>query len=366
MTTSLHEIPDGTEVVETSGQATLNRTPPLLIIDNVIEFLDRHGLGSGPLSWKRIGEGQSNVTYLLERDGERFVLRRGPRPPLPKSTHDMLREAKIQQLVGPQGVPVPEILAVSSDESLLGVPFYVMSYLEGEVITDNFPEQLASTQDKSELGRVLVDTLLGLHDVDTTKPGLSELGRPVGYLERQIRRFGTLWDVNSKRNIPEVAHIGEVLGRNIPETQKHCLVHGDFRIGNLMFAPDSPLNVEAVLDWEMATLGDPLADLGYMVATYATADSSPNIMELTTVTRQPGFWGRDDLVNYYAKHSELDISDLPWYAALALWKSAIFCEAIYSRWLDGERPDDESFGASLESGVPELLAQAMDYLYDIN
>jgi len=366
MATALQQIPDGIEVVETSNQATLNHIPPLLIIDNVIAFLDSHGLGSGPLSWKRIGEGQSNVTYLLERDGERFVLRRGPRPPLPKSTHDMLREAKIQQLVGPQGVPVPEILAVCSDESVLGVPFYVMNYLEGEVITDDFSGQLASAQNKRDLGRVLVDTLLLLHDVDTTKPGISELGRPVGYLERQVQRFGALWDVNSKRNIPEVAHIAEVLGRNVPEIQKHCLVHGDFRIGNLMFAPDSPLTVEAVLDWEMATLGDPLADLGYMVATYATADSRPNIMELTTVTRQPGFWGRDDLVNYYAEHSGLDTSALPWYAALALWKSAIFCEAIYSRWLDGERPDDESFGTMLENGVPELLDQAMGYLDDIN
>src|SRR5699024_5418923 len=146
MATALQQIPDGIEVVETSNQATLNHIPPLLIIDNVIAFLYSHVLVSSPLSWKRIGEGQSNVTYLLERDVERFVLRLDTRSTLPKSTHDMMREAKNQQLVGTQGVPIPEILAVCSDESVLGVPFYVMNYLEGEVITDDFPGQLASAQ----------------------------------------------------------------------------------------------------------------------------------------------------------------------------------------------------------------------------
>lgn len=132
-----------------------------------------------------------------------------------------------------------------------------------------------------------------------------------------------------------------------------------------MFAPDLPLRVDAILDWEMATLGDPLADLGYMVATYASAEAAPTIMERTPITRQPGYWNREQLVEYYAQRSGLEVSALPWYAALALWKSAIFCEAIYTRWLDGERPDDNEFGASLKEGIPVLLAQASEYLNEL-
>lgn len=365
MSTNLKQKPDGVEVVQTVDQATHMDLPPLLVLDTITEFMDAHGLGTGPIEWSRIGDGQSNVTYLLRRGKNRFVLRRGPRPPLPKSTHDMLREARTQQLIRQEGVPVPKILAVCADDALLGVPFYVMEFLEGEVITDTLPEGLTSRQSKQNIGKQLVDALLTVHDVDISKPGLAELGKPKGYLERQVHRFASLWEFNSKRDLPEVAEIAMALTNNRPEMQKHSLVHGDFRIGNLMFANTSPLSLRAILDWEMATLGDPLADLGYMVATYATADSNPSIMELTTVTRKPGFWDREDLVRYYAERSGLDVSALPWYAALALWKSAIFCEAMYTRWLDGERPADDSFAPSLEGGIPELLRQALAYLEEL-
>lgn len=365
MTITLHHGSDGAEVVQTVEEAEKLSISPLLVLDTIERYFDSHDLGEGPITWKRIGEGQSNVTFLLERSGERYVLRRGPRPPLPRSTHDMLREAKIQQLIRPEGVPVPKIHAVCEDEALLGVPFYVMEFLEGEVITDALPEQFSNHESKQALGKQLVDTLLQVHSIDITKPGIAELGRPHGYLERQVNRFASLWDVNSKRKMPQVAQIAEQLGEHLPMSQKYSLVHGDFRIGNLMFGSQLPLHLRAIFDWEMATLGDPLADLGYMVATYATTDSNPTVMELTSVTRAPGFWNRDDLVTYYAERSGLDVSILPWYAALALWKSAIFCEAMYTRWLDGERPGDDEFGPALEAGVPELLAQANNYLNEL-
>lgn len=365
MTITLHHGSDGVEVVQTQEQASELSIPPLLILDRVEQYFDAHNLGEGPISWKRIGEGQSNVTFLLERGGERFVLRRGPRPPLPKSTHDMLREARIQQLIAPEGVPVPKIHVVCEDDSLLGVPFYVMEFLEGEVITDELPEQFSNEDSKNALSKQLVDALLQVHSVDITKPGVVDLGRPDGYLERQVKRFASLWEVNSKREMPQVAQIAARLEERLPASQKHSLVHGDFRIGNLMFASQPPLQLKAIFDWEMATLGDPLADLGYMVATYATTDSNPTVMELTSVTREPGFWSRDDLVTYYSEQSGLDVSMLPWYAALALWKSAIFCEAMYTRWLEGQRPGDDEFGPALEAGVPELLTQAQNYLREL-
>lgn len=355
--------PDGVEVVTTSEEARSLAIPPLLIVETVSAFLDNHGLGSGPLAWERIGDGQSNITYRLRRGKDIFVLRRGPRPPLPRTTHDMVREARIQQLLRAEGVPVPEILAVCEDESLLGVPFYVMSYLDGVVITDSVPTGLGSLEQRDATSRAVVDTLIQLHRVDVSRGDLASLGRPEGYLERQVKRFAGLWDTNTTRHLPQVEKLAGWLEKNLPGTQAVSMVHGDYRMGNLMFADRAPASVVGILDWEMATLGDPLADLGYLTATYASPGSIPTIMELSPVTRDPGYWAREQIVVRYAQQSGLSVEALPWYQTLALWKSAIFCEAIYTRWLKGERPGDEVFGPSLAAGVPLLLEQAATYTH---
>ena len=356
----LQTRPDGVEVVATARDAAALERPPLLVLDAVAGFLDDHDLGSGPLAWERIGDGQSNITYRITRSGESMVLRRGPRPPLPHSTHDMVREAKVQQLLAGEGVPVPRILAVCRDADLLGVPFYVMSFLTGEIITDAAPAHLDTAEQRSATSRAVVDTLAQLHRVDVTGEGLSALGRPDGYLERQVRRFAGLWEANTLRHLPQVERLAGWLSDNLPRTQAFSVVHGDYRLGNLMFAGQGPASVAGILDWEMATLGDPLADLGYLAATYAEPGSIPTVMDLTSVTRRPGYWSRRELVAGYADRSGLDVTALPWYQALALWKSAIFCEAIYTRWLKGERPGDTAFGPSLEEGVPLLLSQAAE------
>ena len=358
MTAPTQTRPDGVEVVTTPEEALALSRPPLLVLDTVTAFLDAHGLGRGPVAWERIGDGQSNITYRIRRGAETFVLRRGPRPPLPRSTHDMVREARIQQLLRAEGIPVPEILAVCEDESLLGVPFYVMSYLDGEVITDWVPQHIGSLEQRDATSRAVVDTLIQLHHVDVGEGELAALGRPQGYLERQVKRFAGLWETNTTRGLPQVEKLGNWLARNVPDTQRVSVVHGDYRMGNLMFAGSAPAEVVGILDWEMATLGDPLADLGYLTATWAEPGSTPTVMELTSVTRQPGYWTRERIVARYAERTGLDVDVLPWYQALALWKSAIFCEAIRTRWLRGERPGDEVFGPSLEAGVPLLLQQA--------
>ena len=358
MTTGTQPGPDGVEVVATAAEAEQLESPPLLVLETVTAFLDEHGLGSGPLAWERIGDGQSNITYRIRRGEQVFVLRRGPRPPLPRSTHDMVREARIQTALGAAGIPVPRILAVCEDESLLGVPFYVMSYLDGVVITDAVPGHLDPSEQRAATSRLVVDTLTQLHQVDVTTGDLAGLGRPEGYLGRQVARFAQLWDANTTRDLPQVAALATWLEDNRPDSQAAAMVHGDYRIGNLMFADRAPARVVGVLDWEMATLGDPLADLGYLTATYAEPGSDPTVMDLTPVTREPGYWTRAQMVDRYAEQSGLDVTALPWYQALALWKSAIFSEAIYTRWLNGERPDDEVFSPSLEAGVPLLLAQS--------
>lgn len=344
------------DVVKTFNDG--DKGQPLLILDRIEAFLDAENIGTGPLCWSRIGEGQSNVTYRITRTGADLVLRRGPRPPLPRSTHDMVREARIQSLLGNEGFPVPNIVATCADESILGVPFYIMDFLEGEVITGESPNLLKSPESKRHTSELMVDSLVQLHSLDVSTGPLATLGRPDGYLKRQIDIFSSLWDVNTLRSLPEVAKLGTWLGQNIPQTQRHSVIHGDYRMGNLMFTNSQEPAVLAILDWEMATLGDPLADLGYLLATYAERDESPSVMELTPVTRESGYFTRAEIIERYQKHMELDLSALPWYQALALWKAAIFCEAIYTRWLKGERPEDHGFSATLEQGVPDLVARA--------
>ena len=357
----MHGVPDGVEVVASWDRARHLDAPPLLVIDAVTAFFDVHNIGRGPLAWQRIGDGHSNVTYLIRRGGERVVLRRGPRPPLPKSTHDMVREARVQEILRRHGVPVPEIIAVCEDASVLGVPFYLMSHVEGTVVTDTIPTHLSSIEQRGATGRAVVDSLVGLHRIDVNGGELASFGRPDGYLRRQVERFAGLWETNTTRGLPAVERIGDWLGRNLPSSQAASVVHGDYRMGNLMFASGAPARLVAILDWEMATLGDPLADLGYVTATYAEAGAPATPLELTSVTREPGYPSRLQLVGRYWSRTDLDLTALPWYQALALWKAAIFCEAIHTRWLRGERPEDRDFGPSLEAGVPRLLDMAAQY-----
>ncbi|MEV6200314.1 phosphotransferase family protein [Streptomyces sp. NPDC051771] len=357
----MHTVPDGVEVVATRESARHLDSPPLLVLDAVTGFLDAHGIGSGRLAWQRIGDGQSNVTYLIERGGASVVLRRGPRPPLPKSTHDMVREARVQRILHGHGVPVPEILAVCEDEDVLGVPFYLMSRIDGTVVTDTIPPHLSPADQRRLTSEAVVDTLVALHGIDVSGGDLASLGRPEGYLRRQVDRFRGLWEVNTTRDLPAVERVGEWLGSNLPASQAASVVHGDYRMGNLMFAPQAPARVLAILDWEMATLGDPLADLGYLTATWSEAGRPATPLELTKATRSPGYLTQRGLAERYRSRTGLDLTPLPWYQALALWKAAIFCEAIHTRWRRGERPHDTSFGPSLASGVPLLLERAGHY-----
>lgn len=348
------------DVVRTEADAASLAMPPLIVVDTIRDYLDEKGIGTGDLQVDRIGEGQSNATFRIRRESADVILRRGPRPPLPKSTHDMAREARVQTALADSGFPVPRIRAVYTGDDLLGVPFYVMDRLDGDVVTSELPLHFDTVENRKGLVEQTVQTLAQLHSLDVNEPELAKLGRPEGYLERQVKRFRQLWPQNTQRDIPLVDELGAWLAKNIPTTQRHSVIHGDYRIGNLMFAPGHQPRVQAVLDWEMATLGDPLADLGYLVATYASKEARPTVMELTTVTRGDHFPNREEIVKLYAAHSDLDLTDLGWYQVLALWKAAVFCEAIYTRWLNGEKADDEDFAAALKAGVPELLQSAAE------
>lgn len=349
--------PDGVEVVSTRTEAATLDRPPLLVLEALTDFLDAEQLGSGPVSWQRIGEGHSNLTYLLHRGSRALVLRRGPRPPLAKSTHDMVRESRIQMLVQAAGIAVPNIVAVCADASVLGVPFYVMEHLDGAVITTEQPPDLDTAELRRATAFAAVDMLVTLHGVDVTGGGLEKVGRPDGYLERQVSLFSSLWEASTRRSVPEIKTVARWLAANVPASQRASVVHGDYRIGNLMFEHSAPPRVLAIMDWEMATVGDPLADLGYFLATYAQDGAAETPLELTPVTREEGYPTREELAARYGAATGLDLSGLRWYQGLALWKSAVFCEAIYTRWLKEERPGD-SFAPTLADGVPALAREA--------
>lgn len=327
----------------------------ILVLDEVESFLRSAGVATAVSGARRIGDGQSNFTFALDTDAGTVILRRGPRPPLPPSAHDMVREARVLSALGGSAVAVPRVLAVCNDNSVLGVPFYVMNEVVGDVITDTLPDRF--DQRRPNVAFAAVDALADLHTIDITPPDIAALGRADGYLHRQIERFAGLWPRVTEREMPEVARLGALLQSSIPTSQRPAVVHGDFRLGNLMFSPGPTPHIASILDWEMATLGDPLADLGYFTATYSRPGSDPTPLELTPVTREPGFPETDDLVLRYAHRTGLDVSKLAWYEALALWKAAVFCEAIHTRWRHGERPGD-TFGPRLTRGVPDLLAAA--------
>ena len=246
------------EIVRTATEAARQERPPLLVLDALAARLAAAGLGDASdggsgIRVARIGEGHSNVTFLLEWGGRRLV----------------------QTLLRAEGLAVPEILHVCDDESVLGVPFYVMEHLDGEVITDRMPAHLDDDEGRQAMPYAAVDALAALHALDVGTGELATLGRPDGYLRRQVDRFSSLWPTVSRRTLPEVDALAVWLGENLPRSPRASVVHGDFRIGNLMFARSGPVRVQAILDWEMATLGDPLADLGYLVATYADRDAAP-------------------------------------------------------------------------------------------
>jgi aminoglycoside phosphotransferase (APT) family kinase protein len=350
------------DIVETVAAAAEESRPPLLVLDRVRAFLDEHGLGSGDVRARRIGEGGgSNFTFLLERGDDLFVLRRPPRPPLPPSAHDVVREARLQLALREAGFArLPNIVAVAEDESILGVPFYVMTHLEGHVVTDELVPGLEDEAARRRLGEDLVDALVEIHRADVTTPGLAAFARPGSYSERQVRRFTQLWGINKTREIPAVERVGEWLAGNVPPPLPDTVVHGDFRLGNTMVAPDEPSRIVAVLDWEMGAIGDPRADLGYLLATYSEPGGPPNPLGTSPVTAQPGFPAKAELAERYVARSGRVVESLSWFEGLALWKAAVFCEAIYGRYLRGELGAEDERAVRFEQGVPYLAEAAAE------
>jgi aminoglycoside phosphotransferase (APT) family kinase protein len=347
------------DVVDTAAEAEALDQPPLVVREPLEAFLDEHDIGCGPLSVERIGEGHSNFTFLITRGDARVVLRRPPRPPLPPSAHDVLREARLLRALESTPVRVPRVLA-SSDETVLGVPFYVMEEMHGSVITSDIPAALDTEAERRRLAEELVDALVELHAVDWRACGLEGYGKPTGYLERQLRRFNGLWEFNKTRELPVVEEVADWLARHLPDSPESTIVHGDYRLGNVMVADDAPGRLVAIFDWELSTIGDPLADVGYLTVTWAEADDPADISfsSLSAATRRPGFLTRAELTARYEERSGRSVSALSWYQALALWKAAVFMEGNYKRFTMGN--SDDQYLALFDEGVPALAEKARE------
>jgi len=307
-------------------------------------FAERVPGGAGPLRFSLISGGRSNLTYLVEgtavvegAGGRRWVLRRPPLGHVLPTAHDMAREYRVLAALADTDVPVARPLALCEDTAVNDAPFYVMEHAAGVVLAERLPEGYApAAADRRRIGDALIDVLVRLHAVDFRAVGLADFGRPEGYLERQVRRWAQQWERSKTAPLVEIEELQRRLAAALPASPAPTIVHGDYRLGNLALDPADPGRVVAVYDWEMATLGDPLADLGYTLIYWTEPGDVTDGRYLPSVTAAPGFATRAELVERYARASGRDVAHVDFYQVLALYKLAIISEGIYARWKMGK------------------------------
>jgi aminoglycoside phosphotransferase (APT) family kinase protein len=337
--------------------------PEGLDLDGVARFLAARvpGIG-GPLMAELVAGGRSNLTYYLRTPGGEWVLRRPPLGHVLPTAHDMAREYRVLAALADTDVPVARPLVLCEDPSVTGAPFYVMERRYGVVVHDTLPADFAPRpEDRRRISLALVDTLARLHAVDPAAVGLGDFGRPDGYLARQVRRWGEQWQRSKTRELPALERLRDRLAAAVPASGPPAIVHGDFRLENVMLDADDPGRVVAVFDWEMSTLGDPLSDLGWLLALWAQPDDPPAYhaaLAPTLPTLAPGFLTRAELAAAYAARTGRDVAGIAYYHVLGLFKLAVILEGIHARYLAGETVGEgfERFGPQ----VPLLVVVATD------
>ena len=308
---------------------------PGLDLTRLRGYLDLHhpGLAVGELRAELIASGRSNLTYRLADDVHRWVLRRPPLGHVLATAHDMVREHRVISALAGTAVPVPGVVLICAQVSVLGAPFYLMEQVVGEVYRR--PDQLVTigAERTATVGRNLVDTLAGLHAVDPAGVGLADFGRPAGFLQRQVRRWSGQLQQSTSRELPGMPRLQHWLTGELPDSPEATVLHGDFRLDNVIVGADDA--VAAVLDWEMSTLGDPLTDVGLMVVyrdQVLGGDDSP----VANAATAPGFPTAEELVARYAEVTGRDVSRLGWYVAFAYFKLAVILEGIHYRFQQGQ------------------------------
>jgi aminoglycoside phosphotransferase (APT) family kinase protein len=312
--------------------------PPGIDLEKLAPWFSDHVAPVDSLSAKVVGHGRSNLTYRVEApDGRTWVVRRPPLSHVQPTAHDMSREYRVISALAPTKVPVPRTHALSDDTSVIGAPFYVMEFVEGIVPVD--PNAVAQKFDETQrraLGEELIDTLAELHMVEPASVGLGDFGKPSGYIERQVRRFSEQFDKVKTRELPELDELKRRLNASIPKERGAAIVHGDYRLDNSVVSDDG--HIAAVLDWEMSTLGDPLADLGILRMYWRDRDSDDRLVASVGnqgVITLPGFPTFQEASERYAKKTGIDLSGLDFYIVLAHFKLAVILENMHARFMAG-------------------------------
>ncbi|MFJ8078612.1 phosphotransferase family protein [Streptomyces sp. NPDC096176] len=312
----------------------MSSVPPGLDPDQLRGHLDRErpGLVDGPLSARLIQGGRSNLTYAVTDGASRWVVRRPPLGHVLATAHDMKREHRVISALAPTAVPVPQPVLLCEDESVIGSPFYVMEFVDGTPYRT--AEQLAPLGPERTRAAVLslVDTLVDLHAVDPEAVGLGDFGRPEGFLDRQLRRWGKQLAASRVRELAGIDELHAALGRELPVSPAATVIHGDYRLDNVLIGDDD--RIKAVLDWEMSTLGDPLTDLGLLVM-YSKPLQLPD-SPVSTTAGAAGHPSPAELIERYAERSGRDTSAISWYTAFAWFKLAVILEGIHYRYTLGQ------------------------------
>ena len=317
-----------------------------------------------PFTFDVIAGGRSNLTFRVTgADGQRFVLRRPPLGHVLATAHDMAREYRIISAVGKSSVPVPPALGLCVDESVNGAPFYVMAFVDGVVLDS--PERAAELPMplRRVAGEHLVDVLADLHAVDIDAVGLGDLAKREGYVERQVKRWSMQWDQSKTRELPAIDEVARRLRETMPQQQGVSITHGDFRFGNCL-TDVATGQIAAVLDWELCTLGDPLADLGYLGVYWFHGELGT--MRANDPTPAGGFPTYPQMVERYAQRTGRDVSGIDYYVAFGCWRLAVISEGVYARYLHGamgrsDNVDFQSFKIAAE-GLSERALDAMSRL----
>lgn len=336
---------------------------PLVDPDRLAAWMDGQELAPGaPLQLERITTGHSNEVFALRRGDLDLVLRRPPRTPLSPTAHDVAREHRVMRaLRDAGGVPVPEPVALCTDTTVIGAPFCLMRRLEGVVVRDRLPAELRGDPAvPTDLARMLVDTLADLHAVDWRAAGLEGFGRPDGYLARQVPRWTSQLERYRTRPLPEVDEAARWLAEHVPTGQPPAIIHGDYKLDNVMVRAGLPVTPVAVLDWEQSTIGDPLVDLGWLLGLWVEPGE-----EQPFAGANLALWGggpvptRAELADRYAARTGADLTHLRFYCVLGLFKLACVMEGSYARYRAGTAEDP--LFALLEEGVPALARRALTF-----
>lgn len=323
----------------------------------ISEWIGGLGIGAvSPLTFDRVGNGQSNLTYTVgDAGGSRWVLRRPPLGSLLASAHDVVREYRILTALQNTGVPVPKMIAVTEDPDVSDVPLVLMSFVDGVVIDSVTKAEVASEVVRRAVGDSMTSALADIHRVDLESVGLTELASHKPYAERQLKRWTTQWQRSQAREVPAIDTLAERLAANIPEQREISLVHGDFHLNNVITSP-SDGSIVAVVDWELCTLGDPLADLGGLLAYWPEAgDAVAGPFMASTL---PGFPTRDELTAAYAAKTGRDVSAAGFWQVLALWKLSIIAEGVMRR-AEADARNRAGAGAPTTTLIDDIVTRAL-------